>query len=92
MQKCVAARAFDTALEGLQRAQELGLQFFRGDSYYVVMKGAVLNKQLDVAMKYAVVMFRGVCGCPCPCCISSCRAATGACTQIHCLRFHAGCP
>ena len=51
-QACVAVKAFDTALEALQRAEELGLQFFRGDAYYAVMKGAVLNKQLDVAVKY----------------------------------------
>lgn len=52
MQACVAVKAFDTALEALQRAEELGLQFFRGDAYYAVMKGAVLNKQLDLAIKY----------------------------------------
>ena len=52
MQRCVAVKAFDTALEALQRAQELGLQFFRGDAYFAVMKGAVLNKQLDIAIKY----------------------------------------
>ena len=45
-------KAFDTALEALQRAQELGLQFFRGEAYYAVMKGAVLNKQLDLAIRY----------------------------------------
>lgn len=47
-------KAFDTALEALQRAEELGLQFYRGDAYYAVMKGAVLNKQLDVAIRYKV--------------------------------------
>lgn len=70
MQKCVAVKAFDTALEALQRAQEIGLQFFRGDAYFAVMKGAVLNKQLDIAIKY-VLYWRACCMCAlvsvCPC-------------------------
>lgn len=63
MQKCVAVKAFDTALEALQRAQEIGLQFFRGGAYFAVMKGAVVNKQLDIAIKY--VYFWHVCACIC---------------------------
>ncbi|KAL3163360.1 hypothetical protein ABBQ32_009749 [Trebouxia sp. C0010 RCD-2024] len=51
IEKCVAVKAFDTALEALQRAQEIGLQFFRGGAYFAVMKGAVVNKQLDIAIK-----------------------------------------
>lgn len=51
MQACVAVKAFDTAHEALQRAEELGLQFYRGDAYYAVMKGAVLNKELDLAIR-----------------------------------------
>ena len=46
-------RAFNVALEAFQRAEELGLQFFRADAYHAVMKGAVMNKQLDVAVRYA---------------------------------------
>lgn len=49
--KCVEVRAFNTALEAFQRAEELGLQFFRADAYHAVMKGAVMNKQLDVAVR-----------------------------------------
>ena len=51
MQTCVKVKAFETALQALKRAQELGLQFFRADAYYAVMKGAVLNQQLDLAIK-----------------------------------------
>ncbi len=55
LQTCVSTKAFDVALEALQRAHEIGLQFFRADAYYAVMKGAVLNQQLDVAIRYSVL-------------------------------------
>lgn len=51
LQTCVAVKAFDVALEALQRAQEIGLQFFRADAYYSVMKSAVVNKRLDLAIQ-----------------------------------------
>ena len=51
LQKCVEVQAFAVALEALQRAEELGLQFFRADVYHAVMKGAVMNKQLDIAIR-----------------------------------------
>lgn len=52
VQTCVKVKAFASALEALQRAQELGLQFFRADAYYAVMKGAALDRQLDLAIRY----------------------------------------
>ena len=51
LQKCVEVQALPVALEALQRAEELGLQFFRADAYNSVMKGAVMNKQLDIAIR-----------------------------------------
>ena len=52
LQKCVEVRAFNVALEAFQRAEELGLQFFRADAYHAVMKGAVMNRELDIAVRY----------------------------------------
>lgn len=51
LQTCNEVKAFDTALESLERAHELGLQFFRADAYYTTMKAAALNGRLDVAIK-----------------------------------------
>ena len=51
LQTCNAVKAYDTALEALQSAHELGLQFFRADMYYSTMKAAALDKRLDIAIK-----------------------------------------
>ena len=51
MQTCISVKAFQSALEALQQADEIGLQFFRSDPYYAVMKGAVINKRLDIAIR-----------------------------------------
>ncbi|DBA95118.1 hypothetical protein WJX77_005434 [Trebouxia sp. C0004] len=46
---CLSTKSYDVALEALQRAHELGLQFDNNEAYYKLMKIAITNGRLDIA-------------------------------------------
>ena len=58
LQKCLSTKSHDVALEALQRVHELGLQFDNNDAYYKVMKVAITNGRLDIAMRYVPTHLR----------------------------------
>lgn len=63
LQTCLSTKSYDVALEALQRAHELGLQFDNNDAYYKLMKVAITNGRLDIAMRYAPIHLRMCCWC-----------------------------
>ncbi len=63
LQTCLSTKSYDVALEALQRAHELGLQFDNNDAYYKLMKVAITNGRLDIATRYAPIHLHMCCWC-----------------------------